>query len=163
MNSTPRVDRARQCDGKVPHADRRAARVARQQIGHRDAAGHLTIYRCPWCDRFHVGHAWSDPYLADMAGRAAARQSPELELELEAARAVAAALGVPVDEALEYIAEPDPSRLQTFDGSPELELGWLDEVHHLTARQLEELTPLGAIDGIMFTTTATVEEDTDGQ
>lgn len=45
MNSTPRVDHARQCAGKVPHVDRRAARRARQKLGHRDAEGHLTIYR----------------------------------------------------------------------------------------------------------------------
>lgn len=151
MNGTPKVDRSRQCDGKVRHPDRRAARAARQRVRNLpDGEGtHLTIYRCPWCDAFHVGHAWADPYLADMAARAAARRSPELELELEAARAVAAVLGIPVDDALGYVLEPT-------------ELEWFDEAHHHAAGELEQLAPAGAAAGIMYLTTAELEEETDG-
>lgn len=104
--TTPRVDPGRQCDGKVRHPDRRAARQARQRVGHRDAGGHLTIYRCPWCDTFHLGHAWSDPYLVDMVARDDRRELTTTELDAVAASVTARLLGITVAAARELLAPP---------------------------------------------------------
>lgn len=152
MNGTPRVDRARQCDGKVPHEDRRTARRARQKLGHRDADGHLTIYRCPWCDRFHIGHAFADPYLADKAARAAQQANAVAagaELELEAGRALAALWRIPLEKALGYLTPPPPG-----------DVVLIDEVHHLTDEQVAALTPFAIPAGLVYFTNA--EEVADG-
>lgn len=104
--STPSVDPGRQCDGKVRHPDRRAARQARQRVGRRNADGHLTIYRCPWCASFHIGHAWADPYIVDMAERAARRELDREPLDVVAAEVAARLLGITVAAVLELL---DPS------------------------------------------------------
>jgi NMD protein affecting ribosome stability and mRNA decay len=80
--SAERVDPRRQCDGKVRHLSRRAARQARK-VTPVEPGRHLTIYRCPWCGFVHLGTAWNDETdgaVADMRRRIAEREE-RLELE----------------------------------------------------------------------------------
>lgn len=67
---TVRYDRALQCAGKVRYTSRRLARIGRR---HSPAAGHLRIYRCGWCDTYHLGHvrphAIRDAELLELAER----------------------------------------------------------------------------------------------
>lgn len=113
--SSPRVDYVRQCEGKVRHGDRRAARRARQKLGHRDAGGHLTIYRCPWCDAFHVGSAWADPFIVDREERARRRELELEDLDVVVAVASARILGITVEAALELLASSTTTELDELE------------------------------------------------
>lgn len=99
-HATKQVSWALQCEGKVGHADRRAARRARNAT--RGGSGHLSIYRCPWCDRFHIGHAWIDPYVSELEERTLARRL-EAEAAADIELAVARALHLDPDAAREIL------------------------------------------------------------
>lgn len=43
-----------QCDGKVPFRTKPAAKHARADAERH--AGRMDIYRCPWCNFWHLGH-----------------------------------------------------------------------------------------------------------
>lgn len=94
--TVPRVDRRRQCEGKVRHPDRRTARTARQRTPA-SRGGHLHIYRCPWCHHYHLGTSWTDPYVADMIARR--DQMPDDTIDDDVARATARVLGITIAEA----------------------------------------------------------------
>jgi len=107
-HTTKQVSWSLQCEGKVPHPDRRSARRSRNAT--RGGAGHLTIYPCPWCGYFHIGHGWSDPYVLELEERARLRLEAEraqadieeaiaraLHLDPEAAREILERLSNPLD------------------------------------------------------------------
>ncbi len=98
------VDPRVQCDGKVRHLSRRAARAARKH--YPGGPGHLTVYLCPHCKLFHLGNAWVDDAL-DPGGRMRARQRqlPVESLDSAAAHAVARVMGCTVAEALELVVD----------------------------------------------------------
>lgn len=48
------ADQARQCLGKRPYARKRDAKIAVRHVEQRH--GRMIIYRCPHCDRWHLGH-----------------------------------------------------------------------------------------------------------
>lgn len=47
-----------QCHGKRRYRHRGDARKAmrRQQTAGNGRGGRLTVYRCPWCDWYHIGN-----------------------------------------------------------------------------------------------------------
>ncbi len=49
-----RGSRQSQCTGKIGHKTAAKARAAAKKTGN-DRKGRLNIYRCPWCNKFHVG------------------------------------------------------------------------------------------------------------
>lgn len=58
MTSPVRLEKARACDGKAVHANRRGAELAIAAMRARDrrAAVGLNAYRCPHCPGWHIGH-----------------------------------------------------------------------------------------------------------
>lgn len=98
------VDPRVQCEGKVRHVSRRAARSARKH--YPSGPGHLTVYVCPHCGFFHLGNAWVHDEL-DPGGRERQRrrQLPAESLDSAAAHAVARVMGCSIDEALELVVD----------------------------------------------------------
>lgn len=106
----PTLDPARQCDGKRRYSTRRGARRARSRTPAGD--GHFAIYRCPWCDTFHIGHAPNDPAMRDVDAR---RDQREAAATLEADTVSATMAVLRVDEL-------EARRLLGLDDELELEL-----------------------------------------
>jgi hypothetical protein len=55
------ASKERQCEMKSTYTSKRGAKAAARGTmsghGHKGARkGRLAAYRCPWCDRWHVGH-----------------------------------------------------------------------------------------------------------
>lgn len=99
-HTTKQVSWSLQCEGKVPHPDRRSARRSRNAT--RGGAGHLSIYRCPWCDRFHIGHSWVDPYVTELEERTRQRLEADATAQ-DIEQAVARALHLDPDTAREIL------------------------------------------------------------
>lgn len=58
-----RYNRVGQCEGKMKYVTRDEARVARRRV--RGRFGTMRVYRCGWCDYYHLGHAYTPPEGAD--------------------------------------------------------------------------------------------------
>ena len=46
--------RRAQCYGKIRHKNYAKARKAQREMGNTQT-GRLNVYKCPWCNGFHVG------------------------------------------------------------------------------------------------------------
>lgn len=58
------AERNKGCAGKVAFTSKRRARGSARVMQQR---GHTIVpYRCPWCRRFHLGHAPSPERLAEI-------------------------------------------------------------------------------------------------
>jgi hypothetical protein len=49
------------CKQKIPHRSLEGAAQAMEILRQRGERGVLNVYRCLWCDCFHVGHRKSRP------------------------------------------------------------------------------------------------------
>ena len=56
--ASKRAIRRRACTGKVRHPDAAGARVALGKLFKRAGyTGHMNVYRCRFCNGYHIGHA----------------------------------------------------------------------------------------------------------
>jgi hypothetical protein len=46
----------RACQGKARYSHRRRAKKSARRLKNLGVDGHLSVYRCPFCEQWHVGH-----------------------------------------------------------------------------------------------------------